>query len=363
MNGIMGMTDLLGDTGLSEEQRGFVSTIKDSAESLLAIINDILDLSKIEAGKFDLSTVPFDLRECIRAPIQLLANRAAQKNIALSTETAETVPRFVVGDPLRLQQILINLVGNAVKFTEKGGVFLEVNAGPSAYGSAELQFAVRDTGIGIPFDKQQHIFEAFAQGDGSVVRRFGGTGLGLTISSRLVALMGGRLWVESDPGIGSCFHFTVHVPIHTELAGPASVVSEEPHAPEQAKPTVGPLRILLAEDNPVNQLVATKLLEKQGHTVFVAGNGKEAVDVARSRTDLDVILMDVQMPEISGYEATQQIRAMERGTPRHVPIFAMTAFAMKGDRERCLIAGMDGYLSKPIRVSELTELLASVSGA
>jgi signal transduction histidine kinase/CheY-like chemotaxis protein len=363
MNGIMGMADLLCDTRLSEEQRGFVGTIKNSADSLLAIINDILDLSKIEAGKFDLNIVPFEFRTSIGAPIDLLANRAAQKGIALSTEIAEPVPRFVVGDPIRLQQVLINLVGNAVKFTDKGGVAIEVSAGPAVEGEVELQFVVRDTGIGIPADKQQHIFEAFAQGDGSVARRFGGTGLGLTISSRLVALMGGRLWVESNPGIGSCFHFTARLRIHSGLVGPKSVESLDLPATGQPKSNARPFRILLAEDNPVNQLVATKLLEGHGHTVFVAANGKEAVQAASSGMDLDVILMDIQMPEMSGYEATEQIRAMERGTPHHIPIFAMTAFAMKGDRERCLSAGMDGYLSKPIRVRELTDLLASISGA
>jgi signal transduction histidine kinase len=361
MNGILGMADLLIDTRLSEEQRDFVATIKSSAEGLLAIINDILDLSKIEAGKFDLHPVPFDLHHAIRAPIQLLANRAAQKSITLGAKISDTVPRLAVGDPIRLQQVLINLVGNAVKFTESGGVSLEVTAGAGTNGGVELQLDVRDTGIGIPADKQHDIFEAFVQGDSSVERRFGGTGLGLTISSRLVSLMGGRLWLESEPGNGSCFHFTTRLGVAESAGGEGASVAQ-PQIFDPLKPSGRPLRILVAEDNQVNQLVATKLLQKQGHVVVLANNGKEAVEEVACRSDLDAILMDVQMPEMSGYEATERIRLMERGTPRHIPIFAMTAFAMTGDRERCLEAGMDGYLSKPVRVQELNNLLARVNG-
>ncbi len=361
MNGVLGMADLLIDTRLSEEQRDFVATIKSSAEGLLAVINDILDLSKIEAGKFDLYPVPFDLHHSIRAPIQLLANRAAQKNITLEATIANTVPGLAVGDPIRLQQVLINLVGNAVKFTESGGVSLEVTAGAVADGEVELQFDVQDTGIGIPADKQRDIFEAFVQGDGSVERRFGGTGLGLTISSRLVSLMGGQLWVESELGQGSCFHFTTRLGIAKSAAGEVVSVAQT-SALGLLKPSGRSLHILVAEDNQVNQLVATKLLRKLGHIVVLANNGKEVMEELACRSDLDAILMDVQMPEMSGYEATERIRRMERGTPRHIPIFAMTAFAMTGDRERCLEAGMDGYLSKPVRIQELNNLLAKVNG-
>jgi CheY-like chemotaxis protein len=237
---------------------------------------------------------------------------------------------------------------------------VQVNAGPPIDGEVELRFDVRDTGIGIPAEKQQRIFEAFAQGDGSVARRFGGTGLGLTISSRLASLMGGRLWVESEPGVGSCFHFTVRMAVSPGGADPAAFTAE-PARPVGLQRSIRPLRILLVEDNQVNQLVATKLLERQGHTVFLANNGKEAVEVITSGLDVNLILMDIQMPEMSGYEATERIRVWEKGTGRHVPIFAMTAFAMTGDKEICLASGMDGYLSKPIRIEELLDLLASVS--
>jgi TMAO reductase system sensor TorS len=360
MNGILGMSELLSDTQLSEEQRGFVTAIRGSGDNLLAIINDILDHSKIEAGKLELSPVPFALRECIRGPMELLAGRAAQKNLALCADVAPAVPDRLVGDPLRLQQVLINLVGNAIKFTDEGAVGLEVSAEPSSDGDVLLQFEVKDTGIGIPPEKQDKIFEAFTQADGSVVRRFGGTGLGLTISSRLVSMMGGKIWVDSTPGIGSCFHFTARLKVAQEPA--VTAPARDPAAKCRRDTACGPLQVLLAEDNPVNQLLAIKLLEKQGHTVFVAANGQEAVDAVAAGTHFDLILMDVQMPEMSGYEATGRIREMERGTSRHVPIIAMTAFAMNGDRERCLAAGMDSYLSKPIKIQELIDMIASVTG-
>jgi signal transduction histidine kinase/CheY-like chemotaxis protein len=360
MNGILGMSELLLDTRLSEEQRSFVNAVKSSADNLLTIINDILDLSKIEAGKLELSPVAFALRECIRGPIDLLAVRAAQKKIALCSEVSPTVPDRLIGDPLRLQQVLINLLGNALKFTEEGAVGLEITAELARNGEVLLMFEIKDTGIGISPEKQETIFEAFTQADGSVARRFGGTGLGLTISSRLVSLMGGRIWVESAPGIGSCFHFTARFQLAEEQAVPASTPA--PAANNLPERMCGPLRILLAEDNPVNQLLAIKLLEKQGHTVSLATNGRLATEAVAAGTEFDLILMDVQMPEVSGYEATRQIREMERGTARHIPIIAMTAFAMAGDRERCLAVGMDGYISKPIKIQELLNLVAAVAG-
>jgi two-component system, sensor histidine kinase len=360
MNGILGMSELLSETRLSEEQHSFVAAIRGSADNLLAIINDILDLSKIESGKLELSPTVFALRDWIRGPMELLAARAAQKRIALCCDVAAAVPDRLIGDPLRLQQVLLNLLGNALKFTEVGAVGLEVSAEPSTSGDVLLKFEVKDTGIGIPPEKQESIFQAFTQGDGSVARRFGGTGLGLTISSRLVSLMGGRIRVESAPGIGSCFHFTARFGVAEELAAPSLAPSPvEMDLPERP---CGPLRILLAEDNPVNQLLATKLLEKHGHVVWLASNGKEAVDEMAAGSVFDLILMDVQMPEVSGYEATQQIREMERGTPRHIPIIAMTAFAMAEDRERCLAAGMDSYISKPIKIREFMDLVATVVG-
>ena len=360
MNGILGMSELLLDTRLSEEQRSFVAAVRGSADNLLAIINDILDLSKIEAGKLNLCPVPFALRECIRGPLELLASRAAQKNLALCADVARAVPDHLIGDPLRLQQVLINLVGNAVKFTDEGAVGVEVTASPSIDGEVLLQFDVKDTGIGIPPEKQGKIFEAFTQADGSMARRFGGTGLGLTISSSLVSMMGGKIWVHSTPGIGSCFHFTARLKLAEEPAAAALVPA--PAVPRLRDAVCGPLRVLLAEDNPVNQLLAIKLLEKQGHTVSLAVNGKEAVNAVAGGTQFDLILMDVQMPEMSGYEATERIRELERGTSRHIPIIAMTAFAMTGDRERCLAAGMDSYISKPIKIKEFLDLVAAVVG-
>jgi signal transduction histidine kinase/CheY-like chemotaxis protein len=359
MNGILGMSELLFETRLSEQQQGFVSAIKGSADGLLTIINDILDISKIEAGKFALDPVPFRFRECVRLPIELLAHRAAQKRISLSASISDCVPNEVVGDPVRLQQVLINLVGNAVKFTESGGVALEVSCGPASDGEVQLQFMVRDSGIGIPKDKQKTIFEAFAQADSSVARRFGGTGLGLTISSRLVTFMGGRIWVESEAGAGSCFYFTARMGITPAEPAPVSLIGSAAGA---AAPPSARMRILLAEDNPVNQMLATKLLEKQGHRVCAVTNGKEVLE-ALGRETFDLILMDVQMPEMSGYEATQRIRARETRTSQHIPIIAMTALAMSGDRERCLAVGMDGYISKPIRRKEFLEMLAGVAAA
>ena len=355
MNGILGMTELLLDTPVSKEQRGFLTVVKNSADSLLTIINDILDLSKIEAGKFDLSSVSFRLRECIGTPLDLLANRAAQKHITLTVSVGTEVPDNVIGDPIRLQQVLLNLAGNAVKFTDRGGVTLKVTSRPEAGNAVAMRFEVQDTGVGIPRDKQEKIFEAFSQADASVVRRFGGTGLGLTISSRLASLMGGSITVESEPGVGSCFVFAARLGLAETAETPPALT------PEAQKAHPRSLRILLAEDNAVNQIVASKLLEKQGHRVWLANNGREALQAFTSQREFDLILMDVQMPEMSGFEATEQIRALEQGASGHIPIIAMTAFAMSGDRERCLVAGMDGYLSKPVRAKELLDLVAEVS--
>jgi signal transduction histidine kinase/CheY-like chemotaxis protein len=357
MNGVLGMTELALDTALTPEQREYLVTVKKSADALLTILNDILDFSKIEAGKLDLERIPFDLRQCIEGTTKLLAVQARGKGLALRSEIRPGVPEFISGDPMRLRQILLNLAGNAVKFTNRGLVTIEVTLRSLEDEQVELEFAVRDTGMGIPLEKQRTIFEAFQQADGSMSRRFGGTGLGLTISSRLVGLMGGTIWLESRPGEGSCFYFTVRA----ALASGAEPLRSGESLNLLAAPASGrSLHILLAEDHEVNQHLVVRLLEKRGHHVTVAGNGKVALE-AVAREDFDVILMDVQMPQMTGIEATEAIRRGETGNSRHIPIIAMTAHAMQGDRERCLSSGMDGYISKPIRPRELFEALERIS--
>ena len=365
MNGVLGMTQLVLKTSLDAEQRDYLATVRESAESLLVVINDILDFSKIEAGKMELRQDPFPVRKCVSDAVQVFAWKAREKGIDLSQEIAPEVPAILVGDVDRLRQILLNLLGNATKFTERGSIAVAVSLAPQAPGAADtcsVCFAVNDTGVGIPYDKQSMIFDAFAQADGSIRRQQGGTGLGLAISTKLVGLMNGRIWVESIPGTGSRFAFTVplknaDVPPRTEKSSPIAAA----FAAQPARP----LHILLAEDNMVNQKVAHRILEKMGHSVALAENGREAVTLA-TRQQFDVILMDVQMPEMDGFEATEKIRDWERSTkparPR-VPIVALTAHAMSGDRGQCLLAGMDDYLSKPIHLEALSELLHRVASA
>ena len=493
MNGILGMTDLVLDSDITLEQRDQLGMVKFSAEALLSIINDILDFSKIEAGKLELDSIPFDLRESLCETMKSFTFRTHAKGLELIYDVDPEIPEGLLGDPGRVRQILINLIGNAIKFTEKGEISVKVTEEQAADRSAaadtaSLHFAITDTGIGIPPEKQNKIFEAFSQADGSTTRKYGGTGLGLTICSRLVELMGGRIWVTSQSGEGSTFHFIVRLAMQSsprartlplqpeELQGvrvlvvddnftnrqllitmlsrkgmrpaaveggraaiealgvarhggqPFSLVLLDCHMPEMdgfavakhiqndremagatlmmltsggspgdgarcrelgisaffTKPireaelvegisrvlqkmpqTPVPLitqhslreernklRVLLAEDNRVNQTLAVRLLEKRGHTVVVAANGREALR-ALDQGQFDVVLMDVQMPELDGLETTAAIRAKEQVSGGHIPIIAMTAHALKGDQERCLAAGMDGYLSKPIRVEEL----------
>jgi len=508
MNGIMGMTELLLDTAVTPSQRECLDAVKTSADALLIVINDILDFSKIEAGKLDLDPVPFNLRDVLEGTVKALALRAHAKNLELVCDFKRDLPEFVEGDPFRIRQVVTNLVGNAIKFTDRGEVVLSAERsepGRCSQGAERsssdlcLHFTVRDTGIGIPEDKQALIFEAFAQADGSTTRRFGGTGLGLTISTRLVNLMGGNIWVESAPGRGSCFHFTARfgrtqtpesaarpqdvvldgirtlivddnptnrrVLVETvngwklracaaasggealqklrsalEEGDPFSLILTDGHMPEMdgfelaakvkgtpelaravvlmltsgdrkrdaalcrelgvssyltkpvartelraaivaalglsantqasfsatasrkpASRTGSRLRILLTEDNIVNQRLASRILEKEGHDVVVAGNGREAL-AALAKSEFDVVLMDVQMPEMDGLEATAAIRK----AGNHVPIIAMTAHAMSGDRERCLAADMDDYVSKPIGARALLDVIercASVAHA
>jgi PAS domain S-box-containing protein len=354
LNGILGMAGLALDTVLDREQREYVEAVKASAESLLGVINDILDFSKIEAGKLELTPEEFDLRVHLQEIIKLMAMPARLKGIVLRCEVGPDVPRFVQGDPCRLRQVVVNLLGNAVKFTERGEVAIEVSAEAGADPGPTLHFVVRDTGIGIAAAKQRLIFEAFAQADGSTTRRFGGTGLGLTICSRLVQMMGGKIWVESEQGRGSRFHFTAcfgagRAPRIEAGEVPAAAASGPADA---ATPPARPANILLAEDNLVNRVLMVRLLEKRGHTVATATNGHEVLEALANR-QFDLILMDVQMPRMDGLEATATIRELEKGSGLHTPIIALTAHALKGDRERCLAAGMDGYLSKPVNRAEM----------
>ena len=353
LNGLMGMTELALETDLSAEQRDYLATVQTSAEALLEIINEILDFSKIESGRMLLDPAPFELAPLVEEALRPLAVRAARKGVAFDVQISAAARPWFLGDAVRLRQVLVNLAGNAVKFTERGRVRVEVEAAGAGESGVELRFAVEDTGIGIPREKHEQIFEAFVQVDGSMTRRYGGTGLGLAISSRLVALMGGCLWVESEPGRGSIFRFTVKLGL--AVPPPAQAPARKP----AAAATERRLRVLLVEDNAVNQRLARLLLEKQGHTVTVAGDGREALRALESEP-FDLVLMDVQMPHMDGLEATRAIREREKETGRRVPVVAMTAHALKGDRERCLEAGMDGYISKPIRADELLEAVTAI---
>jgi anti-anti-sigma factor len=489
MNGILGMTELALDTPLAPEQREYLQLVKISADALLTLINDILDFSRVEARKLPLEAIDFNLRDTLGDTLKVLALRAEQKGLELAADVPADVPQALVGDPGRLRQVLVNLAGNAVKFTDRGEVVVAVRTESQTADEVLLHFAVQDTGPGIAPDRQASLFQAFAQLDPSTTRRHGGTGLGLAISAQLVELMGGRIWVESILGQGSTFHFLArfgrskgeaalprpadlqglpvlvvddhatnrrifeevlsnwsmrprvvgsgpaawdelrraaaagepfplvlldgHMPemdgftlagqIRTapEMAGTVVVMLTSAGRPEdtvrcrqlgiavylmkpvkqsdllsailtavsrgrpqeepQARPVTGtrPLRVLVAEDNPINQLLAARMLEKQGHTVVLANHGKEAL-AALQKQPIDLVLMDVEMPELDGLEATGLIRRQEQGTGQHIPILAMTAHALKGDRERCLAAGVDGYLGKPIHARELNEAIAAL---
>ncbi|SPE25325.1 putative Histidine kinase [Candidatus Sulfopaludibacter sp. SbA3] len=356
MNGVIGMIELIRETELTAEQRGYLDGAKGSADALLAILNDILDLSKIEAGRLELAEASLDLRELTGEAVQSVRMNAQQKGLALSCVVHPQIPQVLVGDALRLRQILLNLLGNAIKFTAEGSVSLKVwiDADGSSGESLLTHFVVADTGIGIPKEKQSLIFEAFRQADNSATRKYGGTGLGLAICARLAALMSGQIWVESEPGRGSELHFTavLHPAPAARIADPVPT-SKDTTVPSRA------LRILLAEDNVVNQTVAVRILERRGHEVVVAADGLQALARA-AEGSFDIILMDVQMPDMDGIEASKRIRQLE-GDGRRTPIVAMTAHAMSDDHEKCLAAGMDDYLSKPVERARLVSMVESVA--
>jgi len=372
MNGILGFTELVLDSDLTAEQRDSMNAVKSSAESLLSVINDILDFSKIEAGKLDVESIPFSLRDNLTQSMRPLELRARQKKLRFSWNVAPEIADAVIGDPMRLRQVLVNLAGNAIKFTDDGEVELKAEVESQDDQEVVLRFTVRDTGIGISPEKQSVIFEAFSQADMSTTRIYGGTGLGLTIASRLVELMGGRISVESEPGRGSVFRFTVPVGLQATAGLPLAAASSVPPRARAAQPppagaasTTGTrtLDVLVAEDNPVNQKLAARLLEKIGHRAHLVENGRDAVEAVKSR-HFDLLLLDIQMPVMGGLAACAAIRDWERTSRgKRIAIVAMTAHAMQGDREHFLGAGMDGYISKPVDLAALTSVLNTVAPA
>lgn len=354
MNGIAGMTGMLLETKLSSEQREYAIAVQRSASYLLDVINDVLDLSKIEAGRLELERIAFPLRSCIGDVFDMVLDRAIEKEIDLICRIHPDVPEYVEGDPGRLRQILMNLVGNAVKFTSSGEVSVSVKPSPDG-----LNFQVTDTGIGICNELMEHIFEPFCQADGSITRKYGGTGLGLTISRRLVRLMQGEINVRSQPGQGSTFEFTVRFGMtdRSEAAANWANLHQTLHRRYLPPPSsvLSPHRILVAEDHAINQKVAKRMLERLGHQVDLVTNGFEALE-ALERGDYALVLMDCQMPDMDGFEATRQIRAREQAA-RRIPIVAMTAHAFQEDRDRCLECGMDDFLSKPMSFHDLQATL------
>ena len=352
MNGVLGMLELLRQEELRGEAARYLGIAQGSAQGLLTVINDILDYSRLEARSVELEARAFDPVEVAEKVMELLREGAAPKGIAMVTEVAPDLPRRVTGDPARLRQVLFNLLGNAVKFTDQGEVRLILTHRPGADGAAELGFEVRDTGIGIPAEALERLFERFSQADGSTARRYGGTGLGLAISRELVRLMGGEIAVASEPGRGSRFSFAINCP-------PAVEAPSRPVAPPAA-PAVRPARILVVEDNDVNQLLISRMLAKRGHVVQLARDGEQAI--ARLEAEaFDLVLMDVHLPGMDGVTATRRIRAMTAPCAG-IPIVALTANAMSGDRDRYLAAGMDDYLSKPIDTGTLYSVIANVLG-
>jgi signal transduction histidine kinase/ActR/RegA family two-component response regulator len=357
LNGIVAMTELLGRSGLTPEQRDIAAVILNSSEALMTIVNDILDFSKIEAGGMNIEQIGFDVRATVEDAVCLFKPRAQQKSLKIECRIAADVPNMIAGDPVRIRQVLMNLLSNAIKFTETGGVGVELaRAGNPEQGPA-LLFRVIDTGIGVPPESSAKLFRAFTQADSGTTRKFGGTGLGLAISLRLVTLMGGSIGLESDPGHGSVFWFIIPAPPMEPVEQPQPAPVSLP-AREECQPAIaqaGGWRILIVEDNPVNQVVAARALRTLGYAPDVASSGEAALEALRQHP-FDLILMDCQMPGMDGYQTATEIRRREAGR-RRTPIVAMTANNVDGDRERCAAAGMDDYLSKPFRIAALERAL------
>jgi PAS domain S-box-containing protein len=347
MNGILGMAHLLLNTDLDPVQRDYAATIHTSGDALLTILNDILEFSRLESGRTVVEAEAFDVGAALEGVVALMAPRAREKGVNLALDLAADVPPLLVGDAARLRQVLLNLVGNAVKFTEKGGVTISVFLLGRKEGRLQIRFDVRDTGIGIPDAARRRLFTSFTQADSSISRRFGGTGLGLAISKRLVELMDGEIGVDSEVGRGSRFWFVLPFGIAEHMP------AEEETIPA---PPCRPLSVLLAEDNPVNRTVAERILARAGHKVTAVPDGAQALTAVKAHS-YDLVLMDIHMPEMDGFEATRRIRALD-GDAARTPIIALTANVLAGDMERCVQAGMDGYLPKPFKPSELLALLA-----
>jgi len=356
MNGVLGMLELVLESDLTREQRENLGYARESARSLLRLLNDLLDHSKAEAGRLDFEQIDFALDRMIAFALSPFFATAKARGVALTYEIGPGVPAFVRGDTTRLRQIIVNLVSNAVKFTRSGSIRVAVAPEEIRGETLLLHFTVKDTGAGIPPTQQKTIFEAFSQGDSSITRRFGGTGLGLTICRELVLLMGGRIWVESELGRGTTFHFTARLGRSSgpERREPAAILEPEFSASR-------PLRILIAEDNFINQRVLTQLLTGAGHVFELAGTGQQALAKC-AKGQFDLILMDVHMPEMDGLEATRRIREAEASTSRHVPVVGVTASAGREDLQACLDCGMDACITKPIEVAALKGILGKVAG-
>jgi len=360
MNGIIGMTELLLETPLSKEQKDFADSIIVSADALMSVINDILDFSKIEAGKMELELAPFNLQIVMEKIMKLFLPRATERGLALKLSFDKSLPLWVEGDHARLRQIISNLVSNAIKFTEKGFISLSIRCEGKCGPKCSIKFCVEDSGIGIPEEKLEYIFEKFTQAESSITRRYGGTGLGLSICRQLVSLMGGEITARSTPGKGSLFCFSVPFACHEEDIPTIAVekkTDEEEKSGMEKEIRKNKLRILIAEDNPVSQKLAAKIFRNLDCIVELASNGEEAVDKFRTCGSFDIIFMDIEMPLLDGYEAARKIRKLEEGTFTRVPIVAQTAHALENEKDECFLSGMDDVIIKPIKMIDMERIL------